>query len=111
MFREAMPIVYDAPAELKKWPSLGNQRLNGGRQPYLSASRCMNVRFTRKAQADLDQLRSFISQENQAAASRLVTRLLELSWALADNPKEGRKTDEPGVHVLIVARLNYLLFY
>ena len=35
MFREAMPIAYDAPAELKKWPSLGNQRLNGGRQPYL----------------------------------------------------------------------------
>lgn len=71
----------------------------------------MNVRFTRKAQADLDQLRSFISQENPAAASRLVTRLLELSWALADDPKEGRKTDELGVHVLIVARLNYLIFY
>ena len=71
----------------------------------------MNVRFTRKAQADLDQLRSFISQENPAAAARLVTRLLELSWALADNPEEGRKTDEPGIHVLIVARLNYLIFY
>ena len=35
MFREGLPIAYDAPAELKKWPSLGNQRLNGGRQPYL----------------------------------------------------------------------------
>jgi addiction module RelE/StbE family toxin len=71
----------------------------------------MNVWFTRKAQADLDQLRSIINQENSAAASRLVTRLLELSWALADNPKEGRKTDEPGVHVLIVPRLHYLIFY
>jgi toxin ParE1/3/4 len=71
----------------------------------------MNVRFTHKAKADLDQLHSFISRENPAVASRLVTRLLELSWALADNPKEGRKTDEPGVHVLIVARLNYLIFY
>ena len=71
----------------------------------------MKIRFTRKSQADLDQLRSFISQDNPAAASRRVTRLLELSWALADNPKEGRKTDEAGVHVLIVARLNYLIFY
>jgi toxin ParE1/3/4 len=71
----------------------------------------MNVRFTRKAQADLDQLHSFVSQDNPAAASRLATRLLELSWALAENPEEGRKTDEPGVHVLIVARLNYLIFY
>ena len=35
MFKEALPISYDAPAELKKWPSLGNQRLNGGHQPYL----------------------------------------------------------------------------
>jgi toxin ParE1/3/4 len=71
----------------------------------------MIVQFTRNAQADLDQLRSFISQEHPTAASRLVSRLLELSWALADNPKEGRKTNEPGVHVLIVARLNYLIFY
>ena len=71
----------------------------------------MNVRLTRKAQEDLDQIRSFVSQENSEAASRLVTRLLELSWALADNPKEGRKTDEPGVRVLIVPRLNYLIFY
>jgi hypothetical protein len=35
MFREGSPIAYDAPADLKKWPSLNGQRLNGGRQPYL----------------------------------------------------------------------------
>ena len=71
----------------------------------------MNVRFTRKALADLDQLRSFIAKENPAAASRLVTGILELSLALDDNPKEGRRTDEPGIHVLIVPQLNYLIFY
>lgn len=71
----------------------------------------MNVRFTQKAQADLDQLYAFVSQENSTAASRLVTRLIELSWELADNPQEGRKTDVPGVHVLIVPRLSYLVFY
>lgn len=71
----------------------------------------MNVRFTRKALADLDQLQSFIAAENPAAASRLVTRLLELSWALGDNPKEGRRTDEPSIHVLIAPHVNYLIFY
>ena len=72
----------------------------------------MNVRFTRKALADLDQIRSFIGKENPAAASRLATRLIELAWALGDNPKEGRRTDEPGsIHVLIAPRLNYLIFY
>ena len=35
MFKESFPIVYDAPADLKKWPSLKSQRLNGGRRPYL----------------------------------------------------------------------------
>ena len=34
MFRESSPIVYDVPAELKKWPSLKNQRLKG-RTPYM----------------------------------------------------------------------------
>ena len=71
----------------------------------------MNVRFTRKALADLDQIRSFIDKENPAAASRLATCLLELAWALGDNPREGRRTDEPGIHVLIAPRLNYLIFY
>ena len=71
----------------------------------------MNVRFTRKALADLDQLRSFIGKENPAAASRLATRLLELAWALGDNPKEGRRTDEPNIHVLIAppSKLPHLL--
>jgi hypothetical protein len=35
MFKEGSPIAYDAPADLKKWPSLNGQRLNGSRQPYL----------------------------------------------------------------------------
>ena len=34
MFKESFPIAYDAPADLKKWPSLKNQRLNN-RTPYL----------------------------------------------------------------------------
>jgi hypothetical protein len=35
MFKEGSPIFYDAPADLKKWPSLNNRRLNGKCQPYL----------------------------------------------------------------------------
>ena len=34
MYREGFPIFYDAPADLKKWPSLKNQRL-GTSRPYL----------------------------------------------------------------------------
>jgi len=34
MFKESLPIAYHAPADLKKWPSLGNQRL-ASKTPYL----------------------------------------------------------------------------
>jgi hypothetical protein len=35
MFKEGTPIAYDVPADLKKWPSLGGNRLNGNSRPYL----------------------------------------------------------------------------
>jgi hypothetical protein len=35
LFRDGSPIAYDAPAELKKWPSLGGQRLRDKGPPYL----------------------------------------------------------------------------
>ncbi|THD65295.1 MAG: hypothetical protein E7813_15380 [Bradyrhizobium sp.] len=34
MFRESSPIAYNAPADLKKWPSVNNKRLNGNTRPY-----------------------------------------------------------------------------
>jgi hypothetical protein len=34
MFKESLPIAYEAPADLKKWPSLRNQRVTG-KTPYL----------------------------------------------------------------------------
>ena len=35
MFKEDFRIVYNAPAELKKWPSLKGQRLKNKGSPYL----------------------------------------------------------------------------
>jgi plasmid stabilization system protein ParE len=37
-----------------------------------------------KALVDLNQIRSFIGEENPAAASRLAARLLELAWTFGD---------------------------
>ncbi|WGS18889.1 MULTISPECIES: hypothetical protein [unclassified Bradyrhizobium] len=34
MFKEGLPISYDAPADLKKWPSLRNERI-ASKAPYL----------------------------------------------------------------------------
>jgi toxin ParE1/3/4 len=71
----------------------------------------MRVRFTRPAQADLHRIYTYISKESPEAASRVVTRLMESAWALSDNPHQGRKTDEPDAHVIVVPQFRYLIFY
>ena len=71
----------------------------------------MKVRFTRTAQRDLEQIYDYISQDSAVAATRLVARLIERSRQLADNPFEGRETDEPNARVIVAPRLRYLIFY
>jgi toxin ParE1/3/4 len=71
----------------------------------------MKVRFTRPAQRDLAQIHAYISRDSPDIASRFVARLIERSRKLADNPREGRETDEPDVRVIIAPRLRYLIFY
>jgi toxin ParE1/3/4 len=71
----------------------------------------MKVRFTRPAQRDLAQILAYISQDSPDIASRFVARLVERSRKIADNPFEGRETDEPNARVIIAPRLRYLIFY
>ena len=71
----------------------------------------MKVRFTRPAQRDLAQIHAYISQDSPDIASRFVARLIERSRKLADNPFEGRETDEPNTRVIAAPRLRYLIFY
>jgi len=71
----------------------------------------MKVRFTRTAQRDLVRIHAYVSQESSEIASRLVALLIERSRQLADNPLEGRATDEPNARVIVAPRLRYLIFY
>jgi toxin ParE1/3/4 len=71
----------------------------------------MRVRFTAPARADLDVIYNHIGKDNPAAASRVITRLIERARSLSENPYEGRETDEPGVRVIVLPRLRYFLFY
>ena len=65
----------------------------------------MKVRFTRPAQRDLAQIHAYISQDSSNIASRVVARLIERSRKLADNPFEGRETDEPNARVIVAPQL------
>jgi plasmid stabilization system protein ParE len=70
----------------------------------------MKVRFTRTAQRDLAQIHAYINQDSPDIASRFIARLIERSRALAENPLEGRETDEPNARVIVAPRLRYLIF-
>jgi plasmid stabilization system protein ParE len=69
----------------------------------------MRVRFTRAAQRDLAQIHTYISQDSPVLASRFIARLIERSRQLADNPFEGRETDEPNARVIVARRLRYFI--
>jgi len=71
----------------------------------------MRVRFTRPAQADLEEIYAYVSRDNPAAAARLVTRLIDRALALARTPYEGREIDEPNGRVIIIPRYRYFIFY
>jgi toxin ParE1/3/4 len=71
----------------------------------------MKVRITRPALDDLEQIYTYIRKENPAAASRVVTRLLDRAMELADTPLQGRQVDEPNTRVIVVPRFRYFVFY
>ncbi len=71
----------------------------------------MKVRFTRPAQRDLARIHAYISQESPDIASRFVARLVERSRELADNPFQGRETDESNIRVIVAPKLRHLIFY
>jgi plasmid stabilization system protein ParE len=52
-----------------------------------------------------------ISRDNPAAASRVVTRLLDRAMELAQAPYQGREVDEPNARVIVVPRFRYFIFY
>ena len=71
----------------------------------------MKIRLTRPALDDLQRIHGYISKDNPAAASRVVTRLIDRCTNLALAPYQGRETDEPNARVIVVPRFRYFIFY
>ena len=71
----------------------------------------MKVRLTRLAFDDLQRIYDFISRDSPAAASRVVTRLIDRALNLEYAPYQGREVDEPNARVIVVPRFRYFIFY
>jgi len=71
----------------------------------------MKVRYTPRAQADLDAVYTYLDQRTPSAALA-VKQLIERRIAsLADFPHAASITDEPGVRELTIVRYPYNVYY
>ncbi len=71
----------------------------------------MRVRYTRRAQSDLEFIYTYLDQRAPAAA-RAVKELIERRIAgLADFPLLAPETDELGIRELTIVRYPYKIYY
>jgi addiction module RelE/StbE family toxin len=71
----------------------------------------MNVRFSRRAQAHLDAIFTYVATENPKAARDIIRTIERLASLLAAHPDLGRPGKPHGVRVLTVPRLPYRISY
>jgi toxin ParE1/3/4 len=71
----------------------------------------MKVRYTPRAQSDLDAIYSYLDQRSPAAA-RAVKEVIERRISrLADFPLMAPATEEPGIYELTIVRYPYKVYY
>jgi plasmid stabilization system protein ParE len=69
------------------------------------------VRFSRKALADLAAIHAWLAERNPAAASRVIAAIEHSASLLVDNPELGRREDRGIGRILVVARYRYVISY
>jgi plasmid stabilization system protein ParE len=71
----------------------------------------MRVRFTPRAQKQLGEIYSYISENSPAAAQRVEACVREVAGQLGHFPLMGRSTDKPDVRVRVANPYRFLIFY
>ena len=71
----------------------------------------MIVRFTRRAESDLDAIVDYLVAFSPEGARRVAASLREAIQIIADHPFGGLKTTRPTLYVKIVPRYPYKVFY
>jgi toxin ParE1/3/4 len=71
----------------------------------------MRIRYTPRAFADLDVIRTYISQHNPAAAGRVIALIEKVVVRLGDFPESGQRTDDLDAWIVFSARYPYRIYY
>lgn len=71
----------------------------------------MNVSFTPQANDDLRAIRDWIAEDNERAADRVVSRIVQTAMMFGQFPMLGRKGRVAGTREFSVVGLPYLIVY
>lgn len=72
----------------------------------------MRLRWTRRAERDLDEIAAYIGQDSPAAAARVILELIDqVESALLGHPAVGRVGRVFGTRELIIGGLPYIVPY
>ena len=71
----------------------------------------LQLRLTRRAKRDLDDIWAYVAQHDPAAADRLILSIEELGRVLAQTPGMGRRRPELGHGTRSFNLRKYVIFY
>ncbi|MBA2351020.1 MAG: type II toxin-antitoxin system RelE/ParE family toxin [Pseudomonadota bacterium] len=71
----------------------------------------MRLRWTKRAERDLDEIAAYIGIDSPPAAARVILELIEQTEALSIQPAIGRPGRVAGTREFIMAGLPYILPY
>lgn len=72
----------------------------------------MRLRWTRRAERDLDDIATYIGQDSPAAAARVVLELIDqVESSLPERPAVGRPGRVLGTRELVIGALPYIIPY
>ena len=71
----------------------------------------MEIVWSRRARARLEEIRTYVAKDKPDAAARLATRIVALVEALRNHPNLGHVGAEPGIRELVIGGTPYVVLY
>ena len=71
----------------------------------------LEVVWSRKALARLNEIRQYVAADKPEAAARLAARIVSVVTALRGHPNLGRPGSEPGTRELVIGGTPYIVIY
>ncbi len=71
----------------------------------------MRLRYRAQALGDIEEIYRYLEQRNPSGARNVLRAIYAGIHILADRPYASLRTDDPEVHVKVVRRYRYKIFY